>query len=372
MEKNLNNLEQDNKLINSKFIHNSISVLLAISPILGGFYLLWGFLLFIGRPDIFQAIISDTVAPIIISIAFLIYMFALIFILYLPSIVFCFYIYIYKLVNKKRLVNKKIIGLSINKLIRLNFVSSLLFIVSITITSYLSFWKEIKIPSYIILIFFILYLIALFFYYKKDKSIIIVGLSSLSCSISFLLILNFMTGGESILSLIIFSVLCLTLLLIQNFTLYCIFTIPYKEHLLSISCTAIILVTFLYSSYTNIFYKAYQNFYIIDKNEYDLIINKNDYSMDVFSDNAWLIEQPSEDKNVYHVKGERLFNLSKTVLFCPQKTYEDLKNSALYNMDTLKVTTSREQLKYKVNKCVLLDASKVTFHKLLPQNKSEQ
>lgn len=366
MEKNLNNLEQDNKLINSKFIHNSISVLLAISPILGGFYLLWGFLLFIGRPDIFQAIISDTVAPIIISIAFLIYIFALIFILYLPSIVFYLYFYIY------RITNKKITGLSINKLIRLNFVSSLLFIASITITSFLSFWEKIKIPSYIIIILFILYLIVLFFYYKKDESIIIVGVSSLTCSTPFLLILNFMTGGESILSLIIFSVLCLALLLIQNFTLYCIFTIPYKEHLLSISCTAIILVTFLYSSYTNIFYKAYQNFYIIDKNEYDLIINKNDYSMDVFSDNAWLIEQPSEDKNVYHVKGERLFNLSKTVLFCPQKTYEDLKNSALYNMDTLKVTTSREQLKDKVNKCVLLDASKVTFHKLLPQNKSEQ
>lgn len=133
MEKNLNNLEQENKLINSKFIHNSISVLLAISPILGGFYLLWGFLLFIGRPDIFQAIISDTVAPIIISIAFLIYMFAVIFTLYLPSIIFYLYFYIY------RIINKKIIGLSINKLIRLNFVSSLLFIVSITITSYLSF-----------------------------------------------------------------------------------------------------------------------------------------------------------------------------------------------------------------------------------------
>lgn len=366
MEKNLNNLEQENKLINSKFIHNSISVLLAISPILGGFYLLWGFLLFIGRPDIFQAIISDTVAPIIISIAFLIYIFALIFILYLPSIVFYLYFYIY------RITNKKITGLSINKLIILNIVSSLLFIASITITSFLSFWEKIKIPSSIILILFILYLIVLFFYYKKDESIIIVGVSSLTCSTPFLLILNFMTGGESILSLIIFSVLCLALLLIQNVTLYCIFTIPYKEHLLSISCTAIILVTFLYSSYTNIFYKAYQNFYIIDKNEYDLIINKNDYSMDVFSDNAWLIEQPSEDKNVYHVKGERLFNLSKTVLFCPKKTYEDLKNSALYNMDTLKVTTSREQLKYKVNKCVLLDASKVTFHKLLPQNKSEQ
>lgn len=366
MEKNLNNLEQENKLINSKFIHNSISVLLAISPILGGFYLLWGFLLFIGRPDIFQAIISDTVAPIIISIAFLIYIFALIFILYLPSIVFYLYFYIY------RITNKKITGLSINKLIILNIVSSLLFIASITITSFLSFWEKIKIPSSIILILFILYLIVLFFYYKKDESIIIVGVSSLTCSTPFLLILNFMTGGESILSLIIFSVLCLALLLIQNVTLYCIFTIPYKEHLLSISCTAIILVTFLYSSYTNIFYKAYQNFYIIDKNEYDLIINKNDYSMDVFSDNAWLIEQPSEDKNVYHVKGERLFNLSKTVLFCPQKTYEYLKNSALYNMDTLKVTTSREQLKYKVNKCVLLDASKVTFHKLLPQNKSEQ
>ena len=366
MKKNLNNLEQENKLINSKFIHNSISVLLAISPILGGFYLLWGFLLFIGRPDIFQAIISDTVAPIIISIAFLIYIFALIFILYLPSIVFYLYFYIY------RITNKKITGLSINKLIRLNFFSSLLFIASITITSFLSFWEKIKIPSSIILILFILYLIVLFFYYKKDESIIIVGVSSLTCSTPFLLILNFMTGGESILSLIIFSVLCLALLLIQNVTLYCIFTIPYKEHLLSISCTAIILVTFLYSSYTNIFYKAYQNFYIIDKNEYDLIINKNDYSMDVFSDNAWLIEQPSEDKNVYHVKGERLFNLSKTVLFCPQKTYEDLKNSALYNMDTLKVTTSRKQLKDKVNKCVLLDASKVTFHKLLPENKSEQ
>ena len=306
MEKNLNNLEQENKLINSKFIHNSISVLLAISPILGGFYLLWGFLLFIGRPDIFQAIISDTVAPIIISIAFLIYIFALIFILYLPSIVFYLYFYIY------RITNKKITGLSINKLIILNIVSSLLFIASITI-------------SFIILILFILFLIILFFYYKRDESILIVAVSSLTCSTPILLILNFMTGGESILSLIIFSVLCLALLLIQNVTLYCIFTIPYKEHLLSISCIVIILVTFLYSSYTNIFYKAYQNFYIIDKNEYDLIINKNDYSMDVFSDNAWLIEQPSEDKNVYHVKGERLFNLSKTVLFCPKKTYEDLK-----------------------------------------------
>lgn len=366
MEKNLNNLEQDNKLINNKFIHNSISVLLAISPILGGFYLLWGFLLFIGRPDIFQAIISDTVAPIIISIAFLIYIFALIFILYLPSIVFYLYFYIY------RITNKKITGLSINKLIILNFFSSLLFIASITITSFLSFWEKIKIPSYIILILFILYLIVLFFYYKKDESIIIVGVSSLTCSTPFLLILNFMTGGESILSLIIFSVLCLALLLIQNFTLYCIFTIPYKEHLLSISCTAIILVTFLYSSYTNIFYKAYQNFYIIDKNEYDLIINKNDYSMDVFSDNVWLIEESSKDKNVYHVKGERLFNLSKTVLFCPKETFDLLKKIATYNIDTLKTEASPEELKNKVNKCVLLDASKVTFHKLLPQNKSEQ
>lgn len=366
MEKNLNNLEQENKLINSKFIHNSISVLLAISPILGGFYLLWGFLLFIGRPDIFQTIISDTVAPIIISIAFLIYMFAVIFTLYLPSIIFYLYFYIY------RIINKKITGLSVNRLIRLNFVSSLLFIVSITITSYLSFWKKIKIPSYIILILFILYLIALFFYYKKDKSIIIVGVSSLTCSTPFLLILNFMTGGESILSLIIFSVLCLALLVIQNLTLYFIFTIPYKKHLLSISCIAIILVTFLYSSCTNIFYKAYQAFYIIDKNEYNMIINKNDYSVDIFSDNVWLIEESSKDKNVYHVKGERLLNLSKTVLFCPKETFDLLKKRATYNIDTLKTEASPEELKNKVNKCVLLDASKVTFHKLLPKNKPEQ
>ena len=366
MEKNLNNLEQENKLINSKFIHNSISVLLAISPILGGFYLLWGFLLFIGRPDIFQAIISDTVAPIIISIAFLIYMFAVIFTLYLPSIIFYLYFYIY------RIINKKITGLSVNRLIRLNFVSSLLFIVSITITSYLSFWKKIKIPSYIILILFILYLIALFFYYKKDKAIIIVGLSSLSCSISFLLILDFMTGGESIFSFINFFIPCLVLLVIQNFTLYCIFTILYKRLLLSISCTTIILVTFLYSSYTNIFYKAYQAFYIIDKNEYNMIINKNDYSVDIFSDNVWLIEESSKDKNVYHVKGERLLNLSKTVLFCPKETFDLLKKRATYNIDTLKTEASPEELKNKVNKCVLLDASKVTFHKLLPKNKPEQ
>lgn len=366
MGRNLNNLEQDNKLINNKFIHNSISVLLAISPMLGGFYLLWGFLSFIGRPDIFQAIISDTVAPIIISIAFLIYMFVVTFILYLPSIVF------YSFIHNYRIINKKITGLSINKLIIWNFVSSLLFIASIIITSYLSFLEKITIPLYISLILFILYLMVLFFCHKKDKSIIIVGASSLTCSIPFLLILKFMTGRETILSLIIFSVPCLVLLFIQNFTLYCIFTTPYKKHLLSISCIAIILVTFLYSSCTNIFYIAYQTFYIIDKNEYNTIINKNDYSVDIFSDNVWLIEESSKDKNVYHVKGERLFNLSKTVLFCPKETFDLLEKRATYNIDTLKTEVSPEKLKNKVNKCVLLDASKVTFHKLLPQNKSEQ
>ena len=103
-----------------------------------------------------------------------------------------------------------------------------------------------------------------------------------------------------------------------------------------------------------------------------MCIRDSDYSMDVFSDNVWLIEESSKDKNVYHVKGERLFNLSKTVLFCPKGTFDLLKKIATYNIDTLKTEASPEELKNKVNKCVLLDASKVTFHKLLPQNKSEQ
>ena len=78
-----------------------------------------------------------------------------------------------------------------NKLIIWNFVSSLLFIASIIITSYLSFLEKITIPLYISLILFILYLMVLFFCHKKDKSIIIVGASSLTCGTPFLLILNF-------------------------------------------------------------------------------------------------------------------------------------------------------------------------------------
>ena len=367
MENNLNNVEQENGLINNKFIHNLISVLLAISPILGGFYLLWGFLLFIGRPDIFQAIISDTVTPIIISIAFLVYMFAVLITLYLPCIVFSLYFYLYKIIFKEA------IDLSVNKLIIRTFFSSILFMILININSYLYIFWKIEIPSYAILICFILYLIILFIYYQKDKSIfIVVSFSSLTCVTPFWLILNFMTGGESILSLIILLSLCLVMLIIQYFTLYFIYNVSFRRHLLYISILAIMLVTILYSSFTNIFYRAYQVFYIIDKNEYNLIINKNDYSEDVFNDNEWLLEESPKDKNVYHVKGERLFNLSKTVLFCPKETFDLLKKSATYNIDTLKTDASPEKLKNKVNKCVLLDTNKVTFHKLLPENKSEQ
>lgn len=104
---------------------------------------------------------------------------------------------------------------------------------------------------------------------------------------------------------------------------------------------------------------------IIDKNQYNLIINKNDYSLDVFNDNEWQIEISSKDDNVYHVKGEKLFSLSKNVLFCPSGTYDFLKDSAIYDVDNLKVKVSSQVLKNQVNKCVLLDANKVVFHKLL-------
>lgn len=186
------------------------------------------------------------------------------------------------------------------------------------------------------------------------------------------LILVFIDNANSELSFFILNLLCIISSILNCMViLYIVYRKNIKNQLISITYLFLIVTILVYSFIPNIFYKAFEKVNIIDSSDYDLIFNKKDYPLDVFNDNQWLIIASSEDENVYHVKGEKLFNLSKNVLFCPSGTYNSLNQRAIYNMDALKLNISKEELKYQVNKCVLLDANKVVFHNLLSGNSNQ-
>lgn len=75
----------------------------------------------------------------------------------------------------------------------------------------------------------------------------------------------------------------------------------------------------------------------------------------------------SDDPNIYHLKGEKLFNISSKVLFCPPRTYQDFINSSIYDFDEPKHDILINNLKVKGNSYVVLDANTTQFKKLLAE-----
>lgn len=354
MKKDLTKTEKQIQFISSDFIHKALLAFIAVLPVLGGGFLLWVFLSSIGRNEIFQLIISDPSTAIMISIAYFIYILLVLYIIYLPAIVFYIYFGLYKKTGKETI-----------PLIKFNFIISLILLFSIITTSYLSFEFGYNISSILAFIPYVIILLILMFLSKNIELTFLIALSSLPCVIPIALILNFIEDSGTIKSAIVLLSLCFLMSAITFTILYYGYKKSSKSCLVFIGCVSIIISTLIYSFIPNIFYRAFEKINIIDSSKYDLIVNKNDYPLDVFNDLQWLIETSSKDDNVYHVNGEKFFSLSKNVLFCPTGTFKDLKNSAIYNTDTWKPKVSSQDLKNQINKCVLLDANKVIFHKLL-------
>jgi hypothetical protein len=381
MKKDLKEIEQQNQLIVSKFIRRSVLAFVTVLPITGGFFLLWLFLSSIGRAEIFQLLASDTSTIIMISIAYFIYIIAMLYIIYLPAQIFS-----YLVANLKKDFNL----LSIARLIKINFFYSICYQFLIISLSYYAAETNIKISiGYVVIVYFIILFIiillpkektdvntyrklsinkkALNFYIfeRKATSILMIFSSSMSSLMSFALILTFIDNANSLISFFILNFLCLLLSFFNHIAIYIVYKKTLRISVIVICLISIIIITLAYSFFPNAFYKAFEVVNIIDKNQYNLIANKNDYSLDVFNDKEWVIKKSSNDDNVYSVKGEKLFSLSKNVLFCPLGTFDVLNDSAIYDMDNYKLKVSSQNLKNKVNKCVLLDANKVVFHKLL-------
>ena len=353
-KKKLTKIEKQIQLIISKFIHNSILAFIAVLPVIGGGFLLWVFLSSIGRDEIFQLIISDPSTAIMISIAYFIYIVLVLYIIYFPAIIFYIYFGLYKKAEKGTI-----------SLIKYNFIFSLILLFSIIITSYLSIKFEYNISIQFAFIPYVITLLTFMFLWRNIELTFLIALSSLPSVIPISLILNFIEDSGTIKSAIMLLSLCVLMSVITFIVLYYGYKKSSKSCLVFIGCVSIIVSTLIYSFFPNSFYKAFEKVNIIDSSKYDVIVNKNDYPLDVFNDQQWLIETSSKDDNVYHVNGEKFFSLSKNVLFCPTGTFEDLKNSAIYNIDTLKPKVSSQDLKKQINKCVLLDAGKVIFHKFL-------
>ena len=361
MEKDLNKIETQVQPTYKKIAHNSIIAFFAILPVLGGFYLLLRFLSSLGRADIFQLMISDSLTAIMISIAYFIYIMVILYIVYIPAIIFYLYFYLYKFKTPK----KDLTSLPVFSLISYNFISSLALLFSLFLVSYLSFKLNVKIFIIYAFIPYLIVLIIATLSLKKIEFIFIIATSSVPSIFPITLILNFILDSGTIKSLIALFAFSILLVTITFISLYSTYKKSLKSCLILIGIAYIIVSTFVFSCIPNVFYKAFEVVNIIDKNKYDLIVNKIDYPFDVFNDNEWQIDLSSKDDHVYHVKGEKLFSLSKNVLFCPLGTFEVLKDSAIYDFDNFETKASSQELKFKANKCILLDATKVIFHKLL-------
>lgn len=361
MDKELNKVETQVQTTYTKIAHNSIIAFFAILPVLGGFYLMWRFLSSLGRADIFQLIVSDSLTAIMISIAYFIYIMVILYIVYIPAIIFYLYFYLFKFKTQK----EDLTSLTVFSLITYNFISSLTFLFSLFLVSYLSFKLNVRICIIYAFIPYLIVLIIAMLSLKKIEFIFIIAISSLPSIFPVTLILNFILDNGTIKSLIALFALSILLTTITFISLYGAYKKSLKSCLILIGIAYIIVSTFVFSCIPNVFYKAFEVVNIIDKNKYDLIVNKIDYPFDVFNDNEWQIDLSSKDDHVYHVKGEKLFSLSKNVLFCPLGTFEVLKDSAIYDFDNFETKASSQELKFKANKCILLDATKVIFHKLL-------
>ena len=173
MDKELNKVETQVQTTYTKIAHNSIIAFFAILPVLGGFYLMWRFLSSLGRADIFQLIVSDSLTAIMISIAYFIYIMVILYIVYIPAIIFYLYFYLFKFKTQK----EDLTSLTVFSLITYNFISSLTFLFSLFLVSYLSFKLNVRICIIYAFIPYLIVLIIAMLSLKKIEFIFIIAIS---------------------------------------------------------------------------------------------------------------------------------------------------------------------------------------------------
>lgn len=154
-KKDLNKEKQRNQLTFSEIIRKPFSIISMFTSALSGCFLLWIFFLSIGRPELFQLIISDSLSPIIISIAVFVYMAIILYIFFIQVLIFKLNLLIFS--NSKNISE----SLPIKRLIIYNLILSIGFQISIVTLSYFSFWNKINITFLAFIIYIILLLIVI-------------------------------------------------------------------------------------------------------------------------------------------------------------------------------------------------------------------
>lgn len=400
MNKELDSIQDQNEQLINKISNKLLSTIFASLPIISGFILVWRFLSLINRTDIFQEIAFSTQGLIFIFLVFILFVLAIGYILFIPSVIFILFSWIFEADENAIPVPKK-------QLIKRSLLASLIFLFLIFSFSFIAF--KIKFDFSFNLIFFLYFIflfmsfvkfketiklidyqkiinkiqkshktktylgkdrrIFFFFLKRKLKFSILIFILSFTSMTPVLLILSNIKGGNYFTSWFLILCLCSCLIFVSYIPAFIYYNInkSLKSSLILICIMSSITIGVSLVFPNNLFIKGFEKALIINSNQYNAIINKNIYPKDVFSDNEWEPQKSSDDPNIYHLKGEKLFNISSNVLFCPPGTYQDLINSSIYDFDEPKHDVLINNLKVKGNSCVVLDAKTTQFKKLLAE-----
>lgn len=400
MNKKLDLIQDQNKQLINEVSNKQLSKILYFLPIISGFILVWRFLLLINRTDILQEIVFSTQGLIFIFLVFILFVLAIGSALFIPSFIFILFSWAFEMdenaipVPKKQLIKRSLLG-SLFFLflifsfsfyafkIKFDFSFNLIFFLYFIFLfiSFVKFKETIKLIDYQKVINKIqkshktkTYLSKdgrIFFFFLKRKLYFLIFIFILSfTSLSpVLLILSSIKGGNYFTSWFLIFCLCSCLIFVSYIPALIYYNINKSLKsslaLICIMFSFTIGVSFAFPS--NLFIKGLEKALIINSNQYNAIINKNIYPKDIFSNNEWEPQKSSDDPNIYHLKGEKLFNISSNVLFCPPGTYQDLINSSIYDFDEPKHDVLINNLKVKGNSCVVLDAKTTQFKKLLAE-----
>ena len=402
MNKKLDLIQDQNKQLINEVSNKQLSKILYFLPIISGFILVWRFLLLINRTDILQEIVFSTQGLIFIFLVFILFVLAIGYILFIPSFIFILFSWIFEADENAIPVPKK-------QLIKRSLLASLFFLFLIFSFSFIAF--KIKFDFSFNLIFFLYFIFLfisfvkfketiklidyqkiinkiqkshktktktylskdgrIFFFFLKRKLnfLILIFILPFTSMAPVFLILSNIKGGNYFTSWFLILCLCSCLIFVSYIPAFIYYNInkSLKSSLVLICIMSSFTIGVSFAFPSNLFIKGLEKALIINSNQYNAIINKNIYPKDVFSNNEWSPQKSSDDPNIYHLKGEKLFNISSNVLFCPPGTYQDLINSSIYDFDEPKHDVLINNLKVKGNSCVVLDAKTTQFKKLLAE-----